>query len=100
MCLVLTRLHNQGDHIIEINRTFVGKTCGLLPVGVDSTVMTTEGFRWNLGTRTQSPFAELRLMPFQTTMNRRSKAWYQRQTLLLPTQILLEFPPLDRYGGA
>ena len=27
----------------------MGQTCGILPVGIDSTVLSTVGLRWNLG---------------------------------------------------
>jgi len=37
-----------GEHIIEIDHDLLGKTCGLLPVGIDSTILTTSGLRWNL----------------------------------------------------
>ncbi|PAV16684.1 Thiamin pyrophosphokinase [Pyrrhoderma noxium] len=39
---------NSGEHIIEIDPELVGPTCGLLPVGVDSSVITTRGLKWNL----------------------------------------------------
>jgi len=45
-----------GHHVIEIDHTFVGKTCGLLPVGIDSTILTTEGLQWNL-TNQESSFS-------------------------------------------
>ncbi|KAG6836822.1 hypothetical protein H0H93_002668 [Arthromyces matolae] len=40
---------DEGEHIIEINHNLLGETCGLLPVGIDSTILTTSGLRWNLG---------------------------------------------------
>jgi len=39
---------DQGKHRISIDHSVLGPTCGLLPVGVDSTVLTTTGLRWNL----------------------------------------------------
>jgi len=39
----------KGEHTIEINHRLLGKTCGLLPIGVDSTVLSTTGLEWNLG---------------------------------------------------
>ncbi|CAE6423991.1 hypothetical protein ACGC1H_002638 [Rhizoctonia solani] len=39
---------NRGHHQIELNLQFVGPTCGLLPVGVASSVLTTTGLKWNL----------------------------------------------------
>jgi thiamine pyrophosphokinase len=39
----------QGEHTIHVDHSVVGPTCGLLPVGIDSTTLTTRGLRWNLG---------------------------------------------------
>ncbi|CUA68549.1 hypothetical protein RSOLAG22IIIB_03588 [Rhizoctonia solani] len=39
---------NRGYHQIELDLRFVGPTCGLLPVGVASSVLTTTGLKWNL----------------------------------------------------
>ncbi|KAG6816296.1 hypothetical protein H0H87_007179 [Tephrocybe sp. NHM501043] len=39
---------DEGEHVIEIDHDLLGQTCGLLPVGVDSTILTTSGLRWNL----------------------------------------------------
>jgi thiamine pyrophosphokinase len=41
-------LRVQGKHRISIDHSILGPTCGLLPVGVDSAVLTTTGLRWNL----------------------------------------------------
>ncbi|KAF8501701.1 thiamine pyrophosphokinase [Russula emetica] len=41
-----------GKHRISIDHSVLGPTCGLLPVGVDSTVLTTTGLRWNLTNQT------------------------------------------------
>ncbi|KAH9058381.1 thiamine pyrophosphokinase [Lactarius vividus] len=41
-----------GKHHISIDHSILGPTCGLLPVGVDSTVLTTMGLRWNLTNET------------------------------------------------
>ncbi|EJT98223.1 thiamine pyrophosphokinase Thi80 [Dacryopinax primogenitus] len=38
-----------GEHRIRIDRSLLGPTCGLLPVGVGSTILTTKGLKWNLG---------------------------------------------------
>jgi len=38
----------QGEHDIIIDHRVLGETCGLLPLGIDSTVLTTTGLRWNL----------------------------------------------------
>ena len=38
----------KGEHEIYVNHKVLGKTCGLLPVGIDSTTLTTRGLRWNL----------------------------------------------------
>jgi len=37
-----------GEHTLEIDHELLGLTCGLLPVGIDSTYLTTSGLRWNL----------------------------------------------------
>ncbi|THH26303.1 hypothetical protein EUX98_g7884 [Antrodiella citrinella] len=42
---------DQGEHHIEIDHALFGQTCGLLPVGVDSSVITTTGLEWNLTER-------------------------------------------------
>jgi len=39
---------DEGKHRISIDHSVMGPTCGLLPVGVDSTVLSTTGLRWNL----------------------------------------------------
>ncbi|KAF8606466.1 thiamine pyrophosphokinase [Ceratobasidium sp. AG-I] len=39
---------DQGHHQIDLDLRFVGPTCGLLPVGVASSVLTTTGLKWNL----------------------------------------------------
>ncbi|KAI0001491.1 thiamine pyrophosphokinase Thi80 [Russula compacta] len=43
---------DEGKHRISIDHSILGPTCGLLPVGVDSTVLTTTGLRWNLTSAT------------------------------------------------
>ncbi|KAJ7227132.1 thiamine pyrophosphokinase Thi80 [Mycena pura] len=37
-----------GEHIIHVDHAILGPTCGLLPVGIDSTVLSTTGLKWNL----------------------------------------------------
>jgi thiamine pyrophosphokinase len=37
-----------GVHLIEIDHTSMGQTCGLLPVGVSEAYVRTEGLKWNL----------------------------------------------------
>lgn len=39
---------DEGRHRIRIDHDILGPTCGLLPVGVESTILTTTGLRWNL----------------------------------------------------
>ena len=39
----------KGSHLIEIDHKTMGQTCGILPVGVDSAVVKTEGLKWDLG---------------------------------------------------
>ena len=46
---VVLRTLMQGKHRIHIDHDTLGPTCGLLPIGVDSTLLTTTGLRWNLG---------------------------------------------------
>ncbi|KZT54055.1 Thiamin pyrophosphokinase [Calocera cornea HHB12733] len=46
---------DSGEHRIKVDRTLLGITCGLLPVGVGSTVLTTKGLKWNLN-ETESSF--------------------------------------------
>ncbi|KAH9838419.1 thiamine pyrophosphokinase [Rhodofomes roseus] len=63
---------SQGTHHITVNHAVFGPTCGLLPVGVDSTVLTTTGLRWNL-TDAESSFGGLvstsnHLVPEQKTV--------------------------------
>ncbi|KAI6007960.1 thiamine pyrophosphokinase [Pisolithus marmoratus] len=40
--------YSLGQHCIHIDHNILGPTCGLLPIGVDSTILTTTGLRWNL----------------------------------------------------
>lgn len=42
----------QGEHIIHVDQTLLGPTCGLLPVGVASSRLSTSGLEWNLGALT------------------------------------------------
>ncbi|EGN98696.1 hypothetical protein SERLA73DRAFT_168318 [Serpula lacrymans var. lacrymans S7.3] len=46
---------DEGEHLIKIDHAVLGPTCGLLPVGVGSTILSTTGLRWNL-TDTESSF--------------------------------------------
>ncbi|KAK7454648.1 thiamine pyrophosphokinase [Stygiomarasmius scandens] len=39
---------DEGEHAITIDHSMLGLTCGLLPVGIDETILTTRGLRWNL----------------------------------------------------
>ncbi|GLB40198.1 putative thiamin pyrophosphokinase, vitamin B1 binding domain [Lyophyllum shimeji] len=39
---------DSGEHVIHIDHDLLGRTCGLLPVGIDETILTTSGLRWNL----------------------------------------------------
>ncbi|KIJ10711.1 hypothetical protein PAXINDRAFT_16319 [Paxillus involutus ATCC 200175] len=38
----------KGQHRIRIDHGVLGPTCGLLPVGIESTTLSTSGLRWNL----------------------------------------------------
>ncbi|KAJ3762040.1 thiamine pyrophosphokinase [Lentinula raphanica] len=50
ICWVL----DSGEHVIEIDHTILGVTCGLLPVGIESTILSTSGLRWNLANHPSS----------------------------------------------
>ncbi|RXW21040.1 hypothetical protein EST38_g4802 [Candolleomyces aberdarensis] len=39
---------DDGEHELKIDHDVLGPTCGLLPVGIDSTILSTRGLRWNL----------------------------------------------------
>ncbi|KXN91733.1 Thiamin pyrophosphokinase 1 [Leucoagaricus sp. SymC.cos] len=39
---------DSGEHHIHIDHSLLGQTCGLLPVGIDETILSTSGLRWNL----------------------------------------------------
>ncbi|KAF8625535.1 hypothetical protein AX15_005302 [Amanita polypyramis BW_CC] len=39
---------DSGEHTIKIDHDLLGKTCGLLPVGVENTVLSTSGLKWNI----------------------------------------------------
>ncbi|KZT25563.1 Thiamin pyrophosphokinase [Neolentinus lepideus HHB14362 ss-1] len=45
---------DEGEHFIHINHSVLGQTCGLLPVGIDSTILSTTGLRWNLSEQESS----------------------------------------------
>ncbi|KAI6007978.1 thiamine pyrophosphokinase [Pisolithus marmoratus] len=73
---------NEGQHCIHIDHNILGPTCGLLPIGVDSTILTTTGLRWNL-TVAESPFDGListsnHLVPeeFFVTINTSRPIWW------------------------
>ncbi|KAI5981442.1 thiamine pyrophosphokinase Thi80 [Pisolithus marmoratus] len=73
---------NEGQHCIHIDHNILGPTCGLLPIGVDSTILTTTGLRWNL-TVAESSFDGListsnHLVPeeFFVTINTSRPIWW------------------------
>ncbi|KAL7417542.1 thiamine pyrophosphokinase [Mrakia frigida] len=37
-----------GEHTIPINHSLLGQTCGILPLGIDSAVISTKGLEWNV----------------------------------------------------
>jgi len=43
-----------GEHLIQIDHSILGPTCGLLPVGIESTILSTKGLEWNLTNRVSS----------------------------------------------
>ncbi|KAF8841821.1 thiamine pyrophosphokinase [Paxillus ammoniavirescens] len=45
---------DEGQHRIRIDHEVLGPTCGLLPVGIESTTLSTSGLRWNLDGRESS----------------------------------------------
>ena len=52
----------KGEHIIAVDSSVLGKTCGILPVGVASARLTLRGFEWNLGKRSMIPSCLSKLM--------------------------------------
>ena len=42
------RLTFQGKHTLHMPGNLVGKTCGILPLGVESAYVTTTGLEWDL----------------------------------------------------
>jgi thiamine pyrophosphokinase len=40
---------SQGEHEIAVDQSVFGPTCGLLPVGIATTTLTTRGLRWDVG---------------------------------------------------
>jgi thiamine pyrophosphokinase len=39
---------DKGTHLIELDHSTMGQTCGILPVGVTEAYVRTEGLKWNL----------------------------------------------------
>jgi len=39
---------NAGEHMIHVDHALLGPTCGLLPVGVAGSKLSTSGLEWNL----------------------------------------------------
>jgi len=44
-----TCLLGPGKHMLQHNRSILGKSCGILPLGVSSARIQSEGLEWNLG---------------------------------------------------
>lgn len=44
-----TCILSSGRHVLQHNRTILGKSCGILPLGISSAHIRTEGLEWNLG---------------------------------------------------
>lgn len=44
-----TCLLGPGKHVLQHNRKILGKSCGILPLGVSSAHIRSEGLEWNLG---------------------------------------------------
>jgi thiamine pyrophosphokinase len=70
----------KGEHEIHVNHKTLGKTCGLLPLGISSTTLTTRGLQWNLSTLIRpNTFAVLTLL-LQPITHLTSMGWFQRPT--------------------
>ncbi|KAF5327129.1 hypothetical protein D9619_004955 [Psilocybe cf. subviscida] len=72
---------DEGEHEIKIDHDLLGVTCGLLPFGVSSSIISTTGLRWNL-TEQESSFDGLlstsnHLIPGQDVWIKTSKViWW------------------------
>ncbi|SHO79658.1 Similar to S.cerevisiae protein THI80 (Thiamine pyrophosphokinase) [Malassezia sympodialis ATCC 42132] len=49
-----TCLLGPGKHVLQHNRSIVGKSCGILPLGVSSACIQSEGLEWNLESQKSS----------------------------------------------
>ncbi|ORX41277.1 Thiamin pyrophosphokinase [Kockovaella imperatae] len=47
-CESLAWTLDAGSHLIDIDHSTMGQTCGILPVGVDSATVKTKGLKWDL----------------------------------------------------
>src|SRR5438132_392538 len=72
--------------IIRIDHDILGPTCGLLPVGVDSALLTTTGLRWNLGGQLciSSGIPSLTWSLDKVGRNRLSMDWFQHPIIYSP----------------
>ncbi|KAK6742970.1 hypothetical protein RB195_010315 [Necator americanus] len=44
----LTFVLDEGEYVVAVDRQFVTGTCGVVPFSQKQTIVTMEGFRWNL----------------------------------------------------
>lgn len=77
---------DKGEHFIQIDHDILGPTCSLLPVGIDSTVLSTTG---------PSPLPRL----LQLTTNPHSTVWCPRQIILCQRKIRCGSRHLGQSGG-
>jgi len=94
----------QGKHRISIDHSILGPTCGLLPVGVDSTLLTTTGLRWNLSTCMSSLYMGNReyripMLLSQLVNPRDSMDWYRHRITLFRRKIRCLSRLRGQYGG-
>lgn len=89
-----------GEHEIDIDHTILGPTCGLLPVGIDETILTTRGLRWNLGAWSfYYPVCDNLSTSQQTRQYRPSTLWYRHRTISSPKKKTFMSAHPNQYGG-
>lgn len=77
----LTFPTTQGEHRIHVDHELFGPTCGLIPVGIDSTILTTTGLRWNLSTSNIPLGSRISCsLPLQRNTHHPLTAWYLPRT--------------------
>ena len=53
----LVILLSAGQHTIHVDSAIEGPVCGLIPMSTPCRSVSTQGLRWNLGTRYYTPFS-------------------------------------------